>query len=173
MKFSGEKPYKCDLCDKTFYHSSTMNRHKRSHYKAQSKLFLFGENSTSQMGDATVPQESKPDVTIITISTIEECMQPVSLVPDSMLNLDHPSIPTSVEGHNLLDVTQQVPTNVHPQQQQLQLSNFEIAPTTTTLDDGTSLYVLNTKLLIPQTIMQHQDHSADCLNLEPSIGPNM
>lgn len=154
-----------------------MNRHKRSHYKAQSKLFLFGENSTSQTGDATDPQERKSDVTIITISSIEECMQPVSLVPDSMLNLDHPSIPTSVEGHNLLDVTQQVPTNVHPQQRQIQISNFEItgtiAPSATTLDDGTSMYVLNTKLMIPQTIMQHQDHSADCLNLEPSIGPNM
>lgn len=155
-----------------------MNRHKRSHYKSQSKLFLFGENSTSQTGDATVLQDQKPDVTIITISNIEECMQPETLVPDSMLNLDHPSVPASVEGHNLLNVAEQVPTtNGNSQQQHIQLSNFELAgtsaPTMTTLDDGTSLYVLNTKLLIPQTIMQHQDQSTDCLNLEPSIGPNM
>ena len=42
LPFSGEKPYKCDLCAKFFYHSSTMNRHKRSHFKTNSKLYLFG-----------------------------------------------------------------------------------------------------------------------------------
>ncbi|XP_001654124.2 zinc finger protein 678 [Aedes aegypti] len=176
---SGEKPYKCELCDKHFYHSSTMNRHKRSHYKSKSKLFLFGENNSSSQPEDDQQIESKPDVTIITISSIEDCITPKAVESNSMS-----SIPTSVEDHNLLEMPQ-VPNDVHTDQQQIELSNFNIAGTNTVsivaadgvervLDDDGSLYVLSTKMMIPQTIMQHHSedqNAAECLNLDPSMGP--
>ncbi|XP_062700016.1 zinc finger protein 678 [Aedes albopictus] len=179
---SGEKPYKCELCNKHFYHSSTMNRHKRSHYKSKSKLFLFGEDNSSSQPEVEHPIEAKPDVTIITISSIEECIDPKPIDSSSMLNLEHSpstaSIPTSVEDHNLLDMPPQVP-GVELNTQQLELSAFELAGASAVSmaagPDG-AMYVLSTKMLIPQTVLHHHppDGGAEeCLGLEPSIGPDM
>ncbi|XP_055631716.1 zinc finger protein 345-like [Toxorhynchites rutilus septentrionalis] len=182
---SGEKPYKCELCEQTFYHSSTMNRHKRSHYKAKSKLFLFGE--TNRASNTTVLQlDAKSMVTSIAtipaIAFVQQQQQPSqngqkqSCESGAMLSLEAASIPVSVESHSLLAT--QVPNAIQNQaSQQISFASFGIAAAgalhesaSATLEDGTPLYVLDTKLLIPQTIMQNQeDGSAGSLDLETSI----
>lgn len=164
---SGEKPYKCELCSKTFYHSSTMQRHKRSHYKSKSKLFLFG----GEANPSIQPEPTDLDPNML-VSPLDPQEIPLSIPQISILNNPELiTIPVSVEAHHYIDQhhTPQVPNTVQVQQQQQQdhqmpLASFEITAagtlratgTATTLPDGTPLYVLDSKLLIPQTIMQAQ-----------------
>lgn len=171
---SGEKPYKCELCSKTFYHSSTMNRHKRSHFKSKSRLFLFGQASSevdikvNQLDNRpifpsvrtiakAVQQETKP-----TNPALSHQLQQQSIQTNSVLSLESVMIPVTVESHHLLNP--QVPSTMHQHpQQEISMPTFEITATEA-LDpssDGTSLYVLDTKLLIPQTIMDSQEGSAE------------
>ncbi|XP_058811578.1 zinc finger protein 85-like [Topomyia yanbarensis] len=175
---SGEKPYKCELCDKTFYHSSTMNRHKRSHYKAKSRLFLFAEQGRVSENEQpeNVSSSTVIPVTLIHSQIVTNHDQQLADA-NAMLNLESVTLPVSVESHNF--VGSQVPNSL-PEHQQLSLGSFQIntgsASTTSggALGEGTSLYVLDTKLLIPQTIMQHQDDStAEDLDLGESIGTGM
>ncbi|EDS27404.1 zinc finger protein 558 [Culex quinquefasciatus] len=168
---SGDKPYKCELCSKTFYHSSTMNRHKRSHYKSKSKLFLFGDLNPSQ---AQEPTDLDPNMLV---SPLEQALTPqISILNSSELV----TIPVSVEAHHFIDP--QVPTDNMQQQQeqQLPLASFEITAAgtlsggvTATLADGTPLYVLDSKLLIPQTIMQHQQEKEGSPPVEMVLGAEM
>ncbi|XP_038104640.1 zinc finger protein 271 [Culex quinquefasciatus] len=166
---SGDKPYKCELCSKTFYHSSTMNRHKRSHYKSKSKLFLFGDLNPSQ---AQEPTDLDPNMLV---SPLEQALTPqISILNSSELV----TIPVSVEAHHFIDP--QVPTDNMQQEQQLPLASFEITAAgtlsggvTATLADGTPLYVLDSKLLIPQTIMQHQQEEEGSPPGEMVLGAEM
>uniref|UniRef100_A0A1Q3F738 C2H2-type domain-containing protein n=1 Tax=Culex tarsalis TaxID=7177 RepID=A0A1Q3F738_CULTA len=167
---TGEKPYKCELCNKTFYHSSTMNRHKRSHYKSKSKLFLFGEPKT-----VPDPADLDPNMLVTPLDSEQAITPQISMLSNSELV----TIPVSVEAHHFIDP--QVPNNMQQQQpqqdQQLPLANFEITAagtlngeTSATLADGTPLYVIDSKLLIPQTIMQHQEETSPVqLVLESSM----
>lgn len=134
-----------------------MNRHKRSHYKSKSKLFLFGDSNPPQTQE---PTDLDPNMLV---SPLEQALTPqISILNSSELV----TIPVSVEAHHFIDP--QVPTNnMQQQEQQLPLASFEITAAgtlsggvTATLADGTPLYVLDSKLLIPQTIMQHQQEEA-------------
>lgn len=131
-----------------------MSRHKRSHYKSKSKLFLFNDDALTSHPIDEPQLETKPDVTIITIASISDCINAQTIVPDTMLSIEQPSlaIPASVEAHNLMEIAEnaQVPHDVRPQE--VQLSSFDmttepgiVCPTDvvkTSLDEDASLYVL-------------------------------
>lgn len=148
-----------------------MNRHKRSHYKSKSKLFLFGDLNPSQ---AQEPTDLDPNMLV---SPLEQALTPqISILNSSELV----TIPVSVEAHHFID--SQVPTNnmQQEQEQQLPLASFEITAAgtlsggvTATLADGTPLYVLDSKLLIPQTIMQHQQEEEGSPPGEMVLGAEM
>ncbi|XP_058448950.1 zinc finger protein 678-like [Malaya genurostris] len=158
---SGEKPYTCELCDKTFYHSSTMNRHKRSHYKSKSRLFLFGEQNrlSENMQPESISSNAIVPINFVHSQNIPNQNQQL-IDGNAMLSLESVTLPVSVEPHIFLG--SQVPNNLP--EQQLSLGSFEIntgntsgGETASTLGEGTPLFVLDTKLLIPQTIVQHQE----------------
>ncbi|XP_055532697.1 zinc finger protein 271-like [Wyeomyia smithii] len=159
---SGEKPYKCDLCDKTFYHSSTMNRHKRSHYRTKSRLFLFGDQLRLSINQL----EKKPTDTKAV---------PVALMHHSQMIADQ--VFGMAESNDLIDFSpttismtnekkrfsqSQVPGN--SSHHKMVIGSFEINTKntenrSTTEPESVHNYALSSELLIPQTILQHQEQA--------------
>ncbi|XP_053682372.1 zinc finger protein 678-like [Sabethes cyaneus] len=159
---SGEKPYKCDLCNKNFYHSSTMNRHKRSHYKTKSRLFLFGDQvrqSSNQIENKSIVPEVMP-VALINRSGLvaEEELQ----LPEAkdLIDLD-PTVIHASEDLNCFSQSQSLARSSH---NHMVTGSFEVNSGKSENRNAATKHqdrhvALNAKLLIPQTILQHQEQT--------------
>lgn len=146
-----------------------MNRHKRSHYKTKSRLFLFGEKKS-------VPE--KIDTTAMVRAFLqqqaEQRKQKEGGHSKAMLNPEAESDPAPEESLDSLYRAHIANINHNQAPQQISLAGFEITASGTlhgnasdNLDDGSSFYAMDTKLMIPQTIMQNQDDGD--LDLETTI----
>lgn len=139
-----------------------MNRHKRSHYKTKSRLFLFGDQvkiSGNQLENKSIVPVAVP-VALLRHSQVVGG-QEVQLMEENEL-IDSESAMIPVSKNSSCFSQSQVPG--HSSHQHIVIGSFEINAKqeengSAAVKDQTSHFALNAKLLIPRTILNHQEQT--------------